>query len=107
CLFRRSSSTFTLVLLSLHDALPISEADQAGATSGGTASSVAVVVARLITIATARTVTRPPAIDKAGSGSPRMIRAATGEITGSADRKSTRLNSSHVSTSYAVFCFKK
>src|SRR5207249_5422205 len=25
----------------------------------------------------------------------------------SADRKSTRLNSSHVSTSYAVFCLKK
>src|SRR5437868_9896299 len=27
--------------------------------------------------------------------------------TGSADRKSTRLNSSHVSISYAVFCLKK
>src|SRR5207249_5744509 len=26
---------------------------------------------------------------------------------GQADRKSTRLNSSHVSTSYAVFCLKK
>src|SRR5699024_11322210 len=28
-------------------------------------------------------------------------------FTGSPDRKSTRLNSSHVSISYAVFCFKK
>src|SRR5690625_6892029 len=27
--------------------------------------------------------------------------------TGSPDRKSTRLNSSHVAISYAVFCFKK
>src|SRR5690606_39728659 len=27
--------------------------------------------------------------------------------TGSADRKSTRLNSSHVKISYAVFCLKK
>src|SRR5690242_1765358 len=29
------------------------------------------------------------------------------EPGGSADRKSTRLNSSHMSTSYAVFCLKK
>src|SRR5699024_11516889 len=29
------------------------------------------------------------------------------EITAPADRKSTRLNSSHVSISYAVFCLKK
>src|SRR5437660_5134583 len=29
------------------------------------------------------------------------------ERPGSADRKSTRLNSSHVATSYAVFCLKK
>src|SRR5699024_1697249 len=28
-------------------------------------------------------------------------------VTGSVDRKSTRLNSSHVSISYAVFCLKK
>src|SRR5438067_9118486 len=30
-----------------------------------------------------------------------------GHIQGSEDRKSTRLNSSHVSISYAVFCLKK
>src|SRR5690606_42143196 len=30
-----------------------------------------------------------------------------GEIAALADRKSTRLNSSHVKTSYAVFCLKK
>src|SRR5204863_3762338 len=30
-----------------------------------------------------------------------------GEIGGTADRKSTRLNSSHVEISYAVFCLKK
>src|SRR5699024_11978482 len=28
-------------------------------------------------------------------------------VTGTSDRKSTRLNSSHVSISYAVFCLKK
>src|SRR5256885_12308557 len=31
----------------------------------------------------------------------------TGEITGDVDRKSTRLNSSHLVISYAVFCLKK
>src|SRR5699024_12188446 len=30
-----------------------------------------------------------------------------GPVTPAADRKSTRLNSSHVSISYAVFCLKK
>src|SRR5699024_12528491 len=30
-----------------------------------------------------------------------------GAVVGRTDRKSTRLNSSHVSTSYAVFCLKK
>src|SRR5699024_11915104 len=33
--------------------------------------------------------------------------AAGGARTGGEDRKSTRLNSSHVSISYAVFCLKK
>src|SRR3712207_8720805 len=32
---------------------------------------------------------------------------APGERTGTPDRKSTRLNSSHVNISYAVFCLKK
>src|SRR5438067_8426466 len=35
------------------------------------------------------------------------ITAAFGPALMSADRKSTRLNSSHVSISYAVFCLKK
>src|SRR5690606_18343242 len=38
----------------------------------------------------------------AGSGPSAMISATVG-----IDRKSTRLNSSHVKTSYAVFCLKK
>src|SRR5690606_41512688 len=32
---------------------------------------------------------------------------ASGQVLGRADRKSTRLNSSHVKISYAVFCLKK
>src|SRR5947199_1117501 len=34
-------------------------------------------------------------------------RAATGRTPGTPDRKSTRLNSSHLGISYAVFCLKK
>src|SRR5689334_24655689 len=34
-------------------------------------------------------------------------RERAGDMTGWADRKSTRLNSSHSSISYAVFCLKK
>src|SRR5690625_5910147 len=35
------------------------------------------------------------------------VRATIGEISDAIDRKSTRLNSSHVAISYAVFCLKK
>src|SRR5699024_12777424 len=34
------------------------------------------------------------------------VRAADSAALAASDRKSTRLNSSHVSTSYAVFCLK-
>src|SRR2546426_8232678 len=35
------------------------------------------------------------------------IRLVSSMVTGAADRKSTRLNSSHLVISYAVFCLKK
>src|SRR5437868_13673280 len=38
---------------------------------------------------------------------PRARRAERGDRRVGLDRKSTRLNSSHVSISYAVFCLKK
>src|SRR4051812_50063980 len=64
--------------LSLHDALPISEA--VDGTADGSLD--------------------PPA-EQFPSGADREDRHALG------DRKSTRLNSSHMSISYAVFCLKK
>src|SRR5690606_41901105 len=75
--------------LSLHDALPISsstprERRQASAAGGATGAPVHQALAK-------QTATR-------------KIRAETIE---SRDRKSTRLNSSHVKISYAVFCLKK
>src|ERR1035437_6196145 len=43
----------------------------------------------------------------AGSVEPALAPAAEYEPTGTLDRKSTRLNSSHANISYAVFCLKK
>src|SRR3712207_8177958 len=45
-----------------------------------------------------------PALVVAG---PRLGPPALGDVAGHADRKSTRLNSSHANISYAVFCLKK
>src|SRR5207249_11336967 len=69
--------------LSLHDALPIC----------------------LDNTAKARPLLMSAFISRAN---PSMIPfSAINSIPGEADRKSTRLNSSHVSISYAVFCLKK
>src|SRR5437868_13186435 len=45
--------------------------------------------------------------DARRKGPHRLDRAARPRRCGPLDRKSTRLNSSHVSISYAVFCLKK
>src|SRR5258707_2058030 len=44
--------------------------------------------------------------DSRGQRAPREA-VHHGELRGGADRKSTRLNSSHANISYAVFCLKK
>src|SRR5690349_23875265 len=47
---------------------------------------------------------------RTGPGRPDLQRPAAGALPGgdpARDRKSTRLNSSHVEISYAVFCLKK
>src|SRR6266480_5577018 len=52
----------------------------------------------------------PPARARPGRGRDRRDRftgGGSGRVHGGGDRKSTRLNSSHMSTSYAVFCLKK
>src|SRR5690606_41713177 len=45
--------------------------------------------------------------DGSGGAASAGIRDGVGEILLAQDRKSTRLNSSHVKISYAVFCLKK
>src|SRR5438477_4037164 len=75
--FFNDTATTEIYTLSLHDALPIS--------------------AR----ASCRALCRPRSPCADASPPPPVCRRAT------ADRKSTRLNSSHMSISYAVFCLKK
>src|SRR5437868_7976621 len=77
--FFTAPSTPDIYTLSLHDALPIS-------CEGDTVR--------------ARDRSRPRAM---------VLSSAAAELwrTRPSDRKSTRLNSSHVSISYAVFCLKK
>src|SRR5437868_14259170 len=78
------TETYTL---SLNDALPISMLDRSGTDSR---ELLRALLAQLLPVAAA--------LDD-------RLRTTTGfEHT---DRKSTRLNSSHVSISYAVFCLKK
>src|SRR5437870_7208934 len=92
-LCRHIKSTSKLYTLSLHDALPISLKRWASRSKGSA--------------------NRPDhafgAPAAAGSSSCCMEAAAMAKCgaVASIDRKSTRLNSSHVASSYAVFCLKK
>src|SRR5699024_12363132 len=91
------TSTTQIYTLSLHDALPISQRSMIslgnfGGCLGGSS---------------------PKSISSSSSKDNRAARTDFGLIgqssssSSSRDRKSTRLNSSHVSISYAVFCLKK
>src|SRR5699024_12367061 len=82
--------------LSLHDALPISRGARARARRA--APPPATAAARAIDRRRSVSATPPPSPPRAIPPPARPIRQ---------DRKSTRLNSSHVSISYAVFCLKK
>src|SRR5690625_5373432 len=79
--FFNDPSTTEIYTLSLHDALPIS-----GAAAAGVAGY-------------------DPVAGRGGGGRRRPHRLR--DHPDGADRKSTRLNSSHVAISYAVFCLKK
>src|SRR5207249_12012896 len=96
-LFTHDPAPSELYTLSLHDALPISSARTA--TTTPSSSSAARRRATWIT-----------APEETPANTPSCSTSAWRPATASAletDRKSTRLNSSHVSISYAVFCLKK
>src|SRR5699024_12305550 len=87
------SSTPSLSTLSLHDALPIFHVSYYDQFHGNLMYGTLEVVDGSLEVATA-----PFIIDGEENDE------STGDV---GDRKSTRLNSSHVSISYAVFCLKK
>src|SRR5690606_40460470 len=105
CLLRAQATTTALYARSLHDALPISgrveplgvhrwhraagRAEQHQGAPGAQAGQAGVEGALA-----------DPVVDHVDP-------AAVGEVADLLDRKSTRLNSSHVKISYAVFCLKK
>src|SRR5699024_12346058 len=82
--------------LSLHDALPIYQLPSVGPGNlfSDLIRSGAIPMVRLTEI-----------FRQAAESA--IVRNAHGVNRGELDRKSTRLNSSHVSISYAVFCLKK
>src|SRR5690349_24918190 len=82
--FFNDTATTEIYTLSLHDALPISSRGGLEATKFATGR---------IRRAGTRAANRPQ----------QSVRIAVSPV----DRKSTRLNSSHVEISYAVFCLKK
>src|SRR5256885_3189413 len=77
--FFNDTATTEIYTLSLHDALPISRARPSGRSRGSSSSA-----------------------RRSWAGCPRP-----GAASPRTDRKSTRLNSSHLVISYAVFCLKK
>src|SRR5690606_39384766 len=101
CLFIAPSPP-QIYTLSLHDALPISPARRCRRRStslraSASPSRTAFHEERILACSKAA----------AGGGCVDRVRRTAGRLCEHADRKSTRLNSSHVKISYAVFCLKK
>src|SRR5204863_7922496 len=92
--FFHVTATSDIYTLSLHDALPIFSIDQN--------AELGQFVDRLVDFA-------DPLLQVfvVGGGDAQELEPARLEVEHGLDRKSTRLNSSHVEISYAVFCLKK
>src|SRR3712207_8943400 len=95
--FFKDTATTEIYTLSLHDALPIWSARTAASTcsSSSTGPWVRSASNRTSTIG---------AVSDAGASATFRVLVYSDDA---ADRKSTRLNSSHANISYAVFCLQK
>src|SRR5439155_23452095 len=102
-LFMDPATTLTYTL-SLHDALPIFEGEPCPAASEPAGAGFGELLLELGEASEGLP-------DRLGQGAVRLLGAAGShdlpEEGVVEDRKSTRLNSSHVAISYAVFCLKK
>src|SRR5256885_9958800 len=92
--FFNDTATTEIYTLPLHDALPISRPASAGRGAAGVADGP--------DPAAEPELVRPALHPRPDAGLGQGVRPARTE-----DRKSTRLNSSHLVISYAVFCLKK
>src|SRR5207248_6820533 len=99
-------ATSSIYPLSLHDALPIYVAAGVAGFDIGGAAPVPWAEPGTVVLRTSGTTGTPKGVplDEA-----RLLHAAglVARHHGLSDRKSTRLNSSHRTSSYAVFCLKK
>src|SRR5690606_42033612 len=106
-LYYNVSHTHDLYTLSLHDALPISGSGK----SSVVFDTLATESRRQMTLNYPLYVRHQmpryerPEADLMQNLSPVVV-VEQKPVRGNSDRKSTRLNSSHVKTSYAVFCLK-
>src|SRR5690606_41958513 len=89
-----ATTTTEIYTLSLHDALPISGRAGRGVVRTGAGRPL-------------RRLSRAGGRDDGAGRNGRREQPRPGRRPGVGDRKSTRLNSSHVKISYAVFCLKK
>src|SRR3712207_8340568 len=98
CFFNDTATT-EIYTLSLHDALPI---------LGTMPGPLSQDLRDRLTAAVAAGSSARAAAERFGVSESTAIRwAQRWRAEGEADRKSTRLNSSHANISYAVFCLKK
>src|SRR5690606_41283965 len=99
-LFSNRTATTRTYTLSLHDALPISSVGgKTGVDLGLLKNQVGVFNNPVMVLMDSKFLKTLPQ-NQILSGSAEMLKHGL-------DRKSTRLNSSHVKISYAVFCLKK
>src|SRR3712207_8885337 len=89
--FFNDTATTEIYTLSLHDALPISTVEEEQLMEGETYVDFFNTKDEMVRLTRLET----------------GVRFETSAIELNADRKSTRLNSSHANISYAVFCLKK
>src|SRR5439155_20244612 len=101
------TATSHISTLSLHDALPISTFVALAATPRAEACCGAAPAAAPLAVAPAYA-PAPTVVGYAPAIAAAPVACAAPVVCAApVDRKSTRLNSSHVAISYAVFCLKK
>src|SRR5690606_41550388 len=102
CIHSTNTLTNTIYTLSLHDALPILDQQKLSENEASVQDKKQVASAKEVTQSVVDETQFAGKTDAEGDQNLRQMR-----VEQETDRKSTRLNSSHVKISYAVFCLKK